>query len=387
MCKYSDVKYQRAAAEIDLNKAVHNIASIRNYMREGLKLCAIVKADAYGHGAVEYCRAVDAYADYFAVASLGEGIALRESGIKKPILILGSLFPEEIEDAIKNDLSITVFQEERARLISGIAASLFKKASVHIAVDTGMSRIGLLPDEAGVYEASKIAAFPNISIDGTFTHFATADESDISSAREQYRKFRYFLELMEKRNIPTGLRHCSNSAGIVKELGTEMDMVRAGMILYGYSPSDDTDCKKLNLSPVMSLRSRLAYIKNVKKGSKIGYGGSFTAPYDMKIGTINLGYADGYYRDLSNKGAEVLIRGKRCKITGRICMDQFMVDLTDMNDVFEGDVVTLIGRDGDEEINALELSDIAGHVHYEILCAINGRVPRKYIFNEEKIKV
>ncbi len=384
MCIDSEVKYQRAVAEINLCKAVHNIASIRNSMREGLKLCAIVKADAYGHGAVEYCKAIEEYADYFAVASLGEGVIIRKADIKKPILVLGSLFPEEIEEAVENDLSITVFQEERAKMISDAAVSLSKTASVHIAVDTGMSRIGLLPDEDGVNEAAKISALPNIRINGTFTHFASADEADISNAQEQYKKFSYFLDLMKKKNIPTGLRHCSNSAGIVKELGTDLDMVRAGMILYGYSPSDDTDCSRLKLSPVMSLKARLAYIKNVKQGCKIGYGGSFTAPHDMKIGTVNFGYADGYYRDLSNKGAEVLIRGKRCKITGRICMDQFMVDITNIKDAAEGDIVTLIGRDGDEEINALELSDIAGHVHYEILCAINGRVPRKYIFNEEK---
>ncbi|MDO4438221.1 MAG: alanine racemase [Eubacteriales bacterium] len=380
MFKDSDVKYQRAVAEIDLGRAVHNIISIRNHMRNGLKLCAIVKADAYGHGAVEYCKAVNEYADYFAVASLGEGLVLREADINKPILILGSIFPEEIEEAVKNDLSMTIFQINRAELISKKAGELGKTASVHFAVDTGMSRIGLLPDEQGVEEAAKIASLPNISIDGTFTHFATADEGDISAAREQYRRFKYFLDFMAERNIPTGLRHCSNSAGIVKELGTELDMVRAGMILYGYAPSYETDCELLDLKPVMSLKSRLAYIKTVKQFTKIGYGGSFTAPYDMKIGTVNLGYADGYYRNLSNKGAEVLIRGKRCRIVGRICMDQFMVDLTDIKDVSEGDVVTLIGRDGEEEITALELSKLAGHVHYEILCAINGRVPRKYIF-------
>ena len=368
---------RRVAAEIDLAAAVSNIREIRALAGNDVKLMAVVKADGYGHGAEQIAKAVDPYVDCYAVATVLEGIKLRRKWITKPILILGYTFPEDLKAVVEYDISQTIFTEEDARMLSETAVKAGKKASVHFALDTGMSRIGFRDDAESAETVVRIAAMPGINAEGIFTHYATADEADLTKALRQRERYHHFVDVLREKGLELPYRHVANSAGIMEMPREDETMVRAGIILYGLYPSSDVHQEKLSLKPVMRYVSHVAYVKTLPAGCEISYGGTYTTTRDTRVATIPVGYADGYPRILSGKG-DVLIHGHRCRILGRVCMDQMMVDVTGVPETVAGDLVTLIGRDGAEEITADELAALAGTINYEIVCGISARVPRLY---------
>ncbi len=371
-------KYTRVYAEVDLDAAAANIKAIKNSLPPGTGMMAAVKADGYGHGSVPIARAIESSVSGYIVAAVDEAVLLRRHGIDKPILVLGVTHPGRYPDLLANDIIATVFTMEQALPLSELAAAGGTKARVHLAVDTGMNRIGMRADEAGADLAAAIAKLSGIQVEGLFTHFARADEVDKVWARKQLDAYLRFTELLDERGLDIPCRHCANSAGIIDLPETHMDMVRPGIALYGMYPSDAVKMQEIALKPVMSLRSRIIYIKPVPPGSQISYGGTFCTPKTMQIATIPVGYGDGYPRNLSNRGW-VLIHGKKAPILGRICMDQFMVDVTDIPEAAVDDEVTLMGRDGSELIRTEDLAAWSGGFHYEIVCNIGKRVPRVYL--------
>ena len=372
-----DLPYRRIFAAIDLEAFRTNLESIRGILPKGTKLCAVVKADAYGHGVKGLLGSLSGYADAYAVATEEEGALLRREGVTAPILVLGALQREEYRRAICCGLTVAISSLREAEGLSQEAETLYGTAHVHIAVETGMNRIGMRMEGEGFEELRKIAALPGISIDGCFTHFARADEADAVMTGRQLGRFQDFLQRAKEAGIHTGVRHCSNSAAILEGEGTDFDMVRAGIAMYGIYPSDEVRMET-PLEPVMQLKSYLTFVKEIEAGETVSYGGIYRAERRTRVGTISAGYADGYPRPAAEGGMEVLIRGRRCPIIGRICMDQMMVDLSDLPEAEPGDLVTLFGKDGEEEISLNELSEKSGRYHYEILCGITGRVPRVY---------
>lgn len=370
-------KYTRVYAEIDLDAAVFNMESMKRSLAPETGMIGVVKADGYGHGAVPVALAIDPYVEGYAVATVDEALVLRNHGIDKPVLILGVTHKSRYEELLKNDIRPSVFTMDQAVPLSALAVSMGTKAKVHLALDTGMSRIGLEADEGGADLAAQIAALPGIEAEGLFTHFARADETDKTAARRQIAAYCHFVELLEQRGVKIPVRHCSNSAGIIDLPEANMDQVRAGISIYGMYPSDEVDQERVTLKPVMVLRSFITYIKPLQAGRAVSYGGTFVADRPMRIATVPVGYGDGYPRNLSGRGY-VLIRGRKAPILGRVCMDQFMVDVTGIPDAAEEDLVTLIGRDGGEEILVEDLARLGGGFHYEIVCDIGKRVPRVY---------
>ena len=306
-----------------------------------------------------------------------EAVLLRTSGIVKPILILGFVFPDAYEEVVRYELRVAVFQLSIARLLAAEAVHQGKKVFVHIKVDTGMSRIGFADTIESADMVKEIAALPQVEIEGVFTHFARADERDKTKAREQLSRFLQFTKLLEERGVKAELLHCSNSAGIVDLKEANLDLVRAGISIYGMYPSEDVNKLAVPLAPVMALKSHVVYVKEISKGTAVSYGGTYVAERTRRIATIPVGYGDGYPRSLSNKGW-VLIRGQRAPIVGRVCMDQFIVDVTEISGVKEGDMVTLIGADGGDEITMEGLGEVSGRFHYELACDIGKRVPRRF---------
>lgn len=378
-------KYQRIRAEISLDAIAHNFEEMRKRIRKDTKIIAVIKADGYGHGADAVARLIHDY-DYiwgFAAATAEEAIALRKSGVTKPILILGLVFEEHFQELAAFDIRLTVSDMETAQKFAEAAAHTGKQALVHIALDTGMTRIGFSDTEESAEEIEKITQIPGLEIEGIFTHFARADEYDKSPALVQLSRYQHFVQLLKKRGIEIPLCHCSNSAGIMRISEANMDAVRAGITIYGVYPSDEVEKEALDLIPAMELKSHVSYVKKVKPGTEVSYGGTFVTEKDTVIATIPVGYADGYPRTLSNKGW-VLIHGKKAPILGRVCMDQFMVDVTHIPDVAKGDEVTLLGRDGEEWIDADTIGNLSGRFSYEFLCEISKRVPRIYIQNRKE---
>lgn len=372
------MEFMRVCAKISKEAIRHNIKEIRSIVPENVKLMPVIKADGYGHGALTMALETRDYADYFAVAIIEEALELRRNGITTPILLLGYTWPQYYGVAIEKDVTLTVLTPEDAEAISRVAASLQKTAKIHIPIDTGMSRIGLCPDENSAKIIERISKLPNIVLEGVFTHFATADEKDITFTKTQRDKFDSFKKLLSSRGINIEIYHTSNSAAVIGHSDCTYDMVRPGIILYGLYPSDEVNKERIKLIPAMELQSHVAYVKTVKKGDSISYGRTFIADKDMKIATIPVGYADGYPRLLSNKG-RVIINGAYAPITGRICMDQFMVDVSHIENVSVGDKVTLMGRQGGLFISADEIASHAGTINYEIVCGIGKRVPREVI--------
>ena len=371
--------YSRVYATVDLDAVASNMRSMRDNLPASTLIMGSVKADGYGHGSVPVAKTIEPYVYGYAVATIDEGIILRRHGINKTILILGVTHESRYEDLLRYDIRTAMFQYEKAKKLSDLAVKQGKKAVIHLALDTGMSRIGMKPDREHAKEAAAIAALEGIKVEGLFTHFARADETDKSAYEEQYRRYREFLGYLEELGVQIPIRHCSNSAGIVESLeSNKMDMVRAGIAIYGMYPSDEVDHESVKLTPAMEIKSCITYIKEIEAGTAVSYGGTFVADHTMKVATIPVGYGDGYVRSLSGKG-DVLIRGKRVAILGRICMDQFMVDVTDIPDVQEDDEVTLLGRDGDECITMEELAEKSGGFHYEMVCDIGKRIPRVYL--------
>ena len=371
--------YSRVYATVNLDAVASNMKSMKENLPASTLIMGSVKADGYGHGSVPIAKTIEPYVFGYAVATIDEGIILRRHGINKTILILGVTHESQYEELLRYDIRTAMFQYEKAKKLSDLAVKHGKKAVVHLALDTGMSRIGMKADREHAKEAASIAALEGIEVEGLFTHFARADETDKSAYEEQYRRYKEFLGYLEELGVQIPIRHCSNSAGIVESLeSNHMDMVRAGIAIYGMYPSDEVDHNSVKLTPAMEIKSCITYIKEIGAGTAVSYGGTFVADHTMKVATIPVGYGDGYVRSLSGKG-DVLIRGKRAAILGRICMDQFMVDVTDIPDVQEDDEVTLLGKDGSECITMEELAEKSGGFHYEMICDIGKRIPRVYL--------
>ena len=373
-------KFERVKAVVSLDAIAHNFEEMKKNIADGTKIVAVIKADGYGHGAEAIARLIEGY-EYiwgFAAATAEEAIQLKDAGVKKPVLILGLVFEEYFQELIQKEVRMTVCDYDMAKALSEEAVRQGRQVHIHIGLDTGMSRIGFADKPESVEEIKRIAALSNIEIEGMFTHFARADETDKSPAEDQLKRYLAFVELLEKAGVQIPLKHCSNSAGIIRMPEANLNMVRAGITIYGIYPSAEVERDIVKLLPAMELKSHVAFVKDLPAGTAISYGGTFASETDLRVATIPVGYADGYPRTLSNKGW-VLIHGQKAPILGRICMDQFMVDVTHIADVKHGEEVTLIGRDGDESIHIDELGDLSGRFSYEFACDISKRVPRVYI--------
>ena len=377
-------EHNRVCAEIDLDAIAYNMEQMKKRIGDHARLIAVVKADGYGHGAVPVAKMFEAcsYVWGYAVACLEEATELREQGIRKPILVLGCVFPDQFEEMIRYDVRPAVYMESMAELISQEAVRQGKDAFIHIKIDTGMGRIGFPVTEESADAVERISRLPGIRIEGMFTHFAKADERDKTYTFLQHDRFMRMKELIEKRQVPVRYFDCDNSAGIIDFPDMKHDLARAGIAMYGMYPSDEVDQKAVDLRPALSLVSHVSFVKEVEAGTPISYGGTFVSDRPMRVATIPVGYGDGYPRSLSNKGY-VLIHGKRARILGRVCMDQFMADVTDIPETAFMDRVVLVGRDGDEEITVDELADLSGRFNYEFVCCLGKRIPRIYKKSEE----
>ena len=381
-------KNSRVKAVISLDAVEQNFREMRKNIAEDTKMIAVVKADAYGHGAVPIAHLIEDY-DYiwgFAAATAEEAIHLRQNGVTKPILILGIVFDEYYPELVRDDIRLAVCEYEEAEKLSKEAVLQNKTVHIHIALDTGMTRIGYADIPESVEEIKKIAGLPNLEIEGMFTHFSRADEYDRSPAMVQLERYQKFSDLVEAAGVEIPLHHCSNSAGIIRVPEANLSIVRAGITIYGIYPSSEVERDIVKLAPVMELKSHVTYVKDVPEGAAISYGGTYVANKKLRVATVPVGYADGYPRQLSNKGW-VLIHGKKAPILGRVCMDQFMVDVTEIGDVKKGDEVTLLGRDGDEFISIEEIGDLCGRFSYEFACDISPRVPRVYMKDGKEVEV
>lgn len=378
-------EYQRVAAEINLDNIANNLKEVKKIVKDGVKILAVVKADAYGHGAVEVSKtALYNGADWLGVATCDEGVQLRKNSIFAPVLLLGYTPKAKINEVILNEITQTVFSYDAAKEFSEAAVKLGKKADIHIKIDTGMGRIGFSPDGESLKEISETAKLKNINITGIYTHFASADEKDKTFAKEQYEKFIYMAENTEKILGKKIIKHAANSGAILDLPEFSLDMVREGIILYGLYPSEHVK-KCINIRPCMSIKTAVSYVKEVKEGVSIGYGRTFFTKRTSKIATIPVGYADGYSRALGNK-AKVIINGAFAPVVGNICMDQFMADVTDAGDVKAGDCAVLMGEAGGKRVSADDIAGIEGTISYEVLCSVGKRVPRIYIKNGDVIK-
>jgi alanine racemase len=381
-------RYFRVAANIDLDAICNNIINTRKLVNVNTKIMAVIKADGYGHGAVPIAKAlneIDAV-DAYGIAIIEEGIELREAGIEKPILILGYTPKEQYKQLVQYDITQAIFQRVSAEELSKEALRQNKVAKIHIKVDTGMSRIGFSDTCESVEEIKKIASLKGIYIEGIFTHFACADEDDKTSAYNQLDRYLNFVHSLEEVGISIPIKHISNSAGIIDLPEAILDMVRSGISTYGLYPSDSVHKDKLKLNPAMELKTHVSYIKEVEAGVGVSYGSTYITKRRTKIATIPVGYGDGYPRSLSSKG-RVLIHGKSAPIIGRVCMDQFMVDITEIDNVNQGDIVTLVGKDGDEFISFEEIALLADSFHYELICNVGKRIPRIYYHNGKIVDV
>lgn len=370
-------EYSRIYAKVNLDVIRDNLIALMKNTAEGTKVCAVLKTDGYGHGAVPIARAIQDIVWGYAVATLDEALNLRLNQVREPILVLGYIPWNRFSEAVKEEIRVTVFEKEQAKRLSEAAQKLGKKAYVHIKVDTGMGRIGLFPDEKSKKVIKDISDFPFLQLEGIFTHMATADMKDKTTAQKQVRIFKEFINEMKTEGIRFPICHCSNSAGIIEMKDAHMDMVRAGISLYGFYPSEEVRKDLVSLHPALELKSCVSYVKEVPADTPISYGGTYVTSKSEKIATIPVGYGDGYPRSLSNKGY-VLIHGKKAPICGRVCMDQMMVNVTEIDGIKEGDEVTLIGQDGGNKITVEELADLAGTFNYEFVCGLGKRVPRLY---------
>lgn len=371
-------RYLRCYAEISLEAIGHNIREVKKRLPEGVKLLGVVKANAYGHGAVPVASYLENQVDYFATATIEEAIELRENGISAPILILGYVSPSQYGDLVEYDITQTIDSYAQALALEKEAARQNRKAKAHLAVDTGMTRIGFQVTEHDADEAAKIADLPHIELEGMFTHFSCADQEDKTYCSMQMEKYDKMTALLAERGVTIPLRHICNSAGIMEFDDHHFEMVRSGIITYGIYPSEEVKKERLDLIPALSWKSHVIHVKEVGPGIGVSYGATYVTEKPMtRIATVSAGYADGYPRALSNQGC-VLIHGKKAPIIGRICMDQMMVDVTDIPDVQVEDVVTLVGTDGDETITIEEIANPAARFNYEMLCDISSRVTRVY---------
>lgn len=372
--------YTRIRARIDLDAIEYNIEKMKENLPEDTKLIVVAKADCYGHGALQTTSllSLKEYVWGFAVATLDEAIVLRRGGITKPILVLGCIFPEQWIDALENNIRITVYTEELTKVLSDLAVKIGRKAYVHVKLDTGMGRIGFTPGKEGADKIEEISKLPNIVMEGLYTHFSKADEGDKSYTIKQMEAYTWMKKELTGRGITFSYYHCCNSAGIIDLKGAGQNLSRAGISTYGMYPSEEVHKENVDLKPALELISHVAFVKWVDEGEMISYGGTYVTKRRTKIATIPVGYGDGYPRSLSNKGY-MLIHGKKAPIIGRVCMDQCMVDVTEIEDVKFGDEVVLVGRDGDEYLSVETLSRLSDRFNYEFVCLMGKRIPREYI--------
>ncbi len=372
-------KYTRVCARIDLDAIEYNMEMMKNNLKEGTRIISVLKTDGYGHGAVQIARLLQEK-DYiwgYATATLDEAVILRKKGIEKPILVLGTVFPDQRAAMIEHEVRMTLYTEEMAAEVSDLAARMGKDVHIHIKLDTGMSRLGFPICEESVDAIERISKMPHLQMEGMFTHFAKADEEDKSFTEKQLNAYLWMKQRLEEKEVQFSYYHCSNSAGIIDVPEANMDLVRAGISIYGLYPSGEVNKANVPLKPALQWVSHVAHVKWVEAGTPVSYGGTYVTDRRTKLATIPVGYGDGYPRSLSNKGY-VLIKGQKAPIRGRVCMDQMMVDVTEIDDVAYEDQVILVGRDGEEELPVEVLSDLSGRFNYEFVCDIGKRVPREF---------
>lgn len=377
-------RYFRVTANINFDAINSNITNIRSIIDKDTKIMAIIKADGYGHGAVPVAKFLNSIdVDAYGIAIIEEGIELRKAGIEKSLLILGYTPVEQYKQLVEYNITQTIFQLETAKALSIEAVKQNKVAKIHLKIDTGMNRIGFSDTKENINKIKEISRMEGVYIEGIFSHFACADEYDKLSALEQLDRFIKFTQDLEEEGINIPIKHISNSAGIVEFPNYNFNMVRSGIITYGYYPSEEVNKDSIKLEPAMEIKTHVSFVKEVGAGEGISYGHTYVTDRKTTIATVPVGYADGYPRSLSSKG-RVLIHGEYANIIGRICMDQFMVDVTHIENVKQGDIVTLVGKDKDRFISVEEVSNLAGSFNYEFICNVSKRVPRLY-FREGKI--
>lgn len=376
--------YYRVRADINLDAIFYNMCEIKKRLNPGVKIAAVIKADAYGHGALPVAKAIYEEADWFAVSNMEEALELRQCGIEKPILTLGYTAPQQLPEAIQNEITLTLCDRESAEEISAAAQQLGKTALVHIKVDTGMGRIGFPAADSFAVIAAEAAKLPNLLATGVYTHFARADETDKRATRVQYEKFLAFFAVLRQQGLTGLLCHAENSAAILELPEYQLDMVRLGIALYGMYPSAEVMPAEIKLRPAMEIKSHIAFLKTVPAGTEIGYNATYVTKEPRMIATVPVGYGDGYPRALSNCG-RVLLHGKSVPIVGRICMDQMMLDVTGIPEAKRGDIVTLMGVDGTERITAEEIGALSHSFHYEMVCNVGKRIPRVYYQKGEAV--
>ena len=369
------MNFDSTRVKIDLDAIARNFDAVRE--KAGVKVMAVVKADAYGHGAIQVARLLQDKCAFFGVSSMLEAMELRKAGLKTPILILGHTPVNAYPTAIREGIRPTIFHYEDARALSLAAQEAGMPAPFHFAVDTGMSRLGFQPTEESADLCAKISRMPGLVSEGLFSHFATADCADLSRAKAQAEKFDRFFDMLKERGVSIAIRHMDNSAGLMN-FPSHYEMVRSGIVTYGMYPSAEGSPELLKLEPALQFLSRVTHVKVLPAGREVSYGGTYVTTRDTRIATVPVGYADGYRRSLSGK-FHVLIHGKKAPILGRICMDQLMVDVTDIPETCVNDRVTLVGRDGEEVITMEEIAAAADSFNYEFVCGISRRVPRIYV--------
>ena len=375
------MNFDHTYVKIDLDAIAGNFAAVQE--KAGVPVMAVVKADAYGHGAIQVARLLQGKCAFFGVSSMLEALELRRAGLREPILILGKTPASAFSDAIQENIRPTIFYYDDAMALSEAAVKLGKDAPFHFAVDTGMGRIGFQPTEESANLCAEIARLPGLVAEGLFSHFATADCADLSRAREQAEIFDRFDAMLKARNVQIPIRHLDNSAGLMN-FPCRYEMVRSGIVTYGMYPSDEVDPSLLSLTPALEWVSHVTHVKTLPAGCPISYGGTYVTTAPTTVATIPVGYADGYRRSLSGK-FYVLIHGQRAPILGRICMDQMMVDVTNVPDVKPDELVTLVGTNGSETITTETISAEADSFNYEFVCGISRRVPRFYYQSGKQI--
>lgn len=380
-------KYSRVCAKVDLDAVEYNIEKMKENLRDGVKMTAVLKADGYGHGAVQIARLLSEkeYIWGFAVATADEAVILRKAGITKPLIVLGSVFPEHLEEMIRLDVRMTVYTKDRVEDLSKLAEKLQRPVYIHVKIDTGMSRLGYMPGEDSASEIASFKALPYVVMEGMYTHFAKADETDKEFTKKQMEDYLWMKDRLQEKGVEFAYYHCSNSAGIIDIPEANLNLVRAGIATYGLYPSEEVKKENVPLKPALELISHVAHVKWVDPGTPVSYGSTFVTEKKTKIVTVPVGYGDGYPRSLSNRGY-VLIKGKKARILGRVCMDQFMVDATKIEDVKYGDEVVLIGSSGEEILPVETLSVLSERFNYEFVCDLGKRIPREYIRGGEVVE-
>lgn len=373
--------------EVYLDRIAHNVSELRRVTKKEALFMAVVKADGYGHGAEETAKtALAAGADCLGVALIEEGINLRKAGVFAPILILGYTPEALAQAAVSFDLTVTLFSLQAAREFSEAAIARNKKLKVHIKVDTGMGRIGFMPGEESAHEIKQICSIPGLEVEGMFTHFATADQKDKSYALGQFEQFMAFDEMLGSMGVNIPIKHCANSAAIIDLPETHLDMVRAGVAIYGLYPSDEVQKEKVDLKPAMAFKTHISHVKQLPEGFSISYGATFTTRRRSTIATLPVGYADGFSRLLSGK-AKLLVLGQEAPLVGRVCMDQCMIDVTGIEGVSPGDEAVIFGEQAGSLIIADKVASLMGTINYEVVCMVGKRVPRVYYEEGKPVKV